>query len=81
MKVEVDDITYTIRFRYDDEHRWTTAKIDEWLGWSDCSSKDVYNKKVGRKIALARAMESAGFSKEIRTKIWNSLKEKGLRLE
>lgn len=80
MKIDVDGQTYNIRFQHDDRHEWTVAKIDDWIGLADCSPKDQYNKIVGRKVALSRAMESGDFSKEVRTKIWNALRERGMRL-
>ena len=63
----------------------TEAKI-EWgavcaHGTAKLHPKDLPVRAIGRKIALARAMLSAGFTREERTQIWAGLKEKGMRLE
>ena len=41
-------------------------------GHSECYVGDQFNKAIGRKIALTRAMQNPflGFSKATRTKIW-----------
>ena len=89
MKINVDEEIYNIAFQHDKDHKWTTAEIHEptdtgvdyvWVGVTECSPKDTYNKILGRKIALSRAMENADFPKEVRTKIWNALKERGMSL-
>ena len=41
---------------------------------------DLPEKKIGRKIALARALLMAGFDKRERTQIWKYLLEKGMRV-
>lgn len=40
-------------------------------GCSFCSLYDNFNKAVGRKISLSRALENNMFSKEDRKNIWN----------
>ena len=53
------------------------------IGTSICSMLDNFDRKKGRKIALARAL-SVGFpgydNKPMRTAIWKGLVEKGMKL-
>ena len=58
----------------------TTCKIFEscedaeetFTGWAECSTKDRYNKEVGRKVSLKRALWNAHFEYEERKKIWEA---------
>ncbi len=50
---------------YNLSHRKTTIQIrdlggNEFIGESKCSRKDHYNRKLGNKIALGRALKEAG---------------------
>jgi len=45
------------------------AKVNKKCG-------DVFNKKAGRKHALENALQTAGFTKEQRTAIWEKFLEK-----
>ena len=53
------------------------------IGTTICSEQDNFDRKKGRKIALARAL-SIGFpgydNKPLRTAIWKGLVEKGMKL-
>lgn len=40
-------------------------------GFASCSDKDNYSREKGRKVAMQRALMHAGFSKELRSEIWN----------
>ena len=48
-----------------------TASGVQHVGEAICSSKDNYNKEVGRKTSLTRALKEAGFSKKSRRDFWN----------
>lgn len=37
-----------------------------------CGDSDTYNKEIGRKIALTRAIRNANLPKELRTKFWET---------
>jgi hypothetical protein len=53
------------------------------IGTSLCSPKDNFDRKKGRKVALARALKSAFPSyddKPLRKSIWEGLRQKGMRL-
>lgn len=39
---------------------------------ANCSEKDNYNRKEGRRISMDRALRSADLSKEERTNIWEA---------
>lgn len=50
-------------------------------GVAECSVKDEFKKPVGRKVALLRAMQEAGLSRELRRQLWqNYLPKVGVRL-
>lgn len=40
------------------------------MGEAHCGQKDLYNKEIGRKISLKRALNSLSLHKEMRTRIW-----------
>jgi hypothetical protein len=40
------------------------------IGYAQCYAKDVFERKIGRKIALARALKGAGISRSERTLVW-----------
>ena len=44
---------------------------DIFVGVACQSPKDRYNRKIGQKLALTRALERSSFNKEERTEIWN----------
>lgn len=41
-----------------------------WIGISRCDARDSFQKHVGRKISLTRALESAKLDRETRQDIW-----------
>jgi hypothetical protein len=43
-------------------------------GVAACHPTDNFNKIVGRKLALSRALKNAGLGKAERTKVWESFK-------
>jgi hypothetical protein len=53
------------------------TKIDiDWytigIGCSQCHTVDEYDKGLGRRVALARALKAASLTREVRGKIWDS---------
>lgn len=40
------------------------------VGETLCSSNDTFEKAIGRKISLTRALHKGGFDREFRTKVW-----------
>jgi hypothetical protein len=65
---------YEVRFYYDVPVGTTTCKVTtktaEFLGVSLVSVHDQFNRIIGRKIALTRALVAAGVSKEERRQIF-----------
>jgi len=45
------------------------------VGVAFCSEKDTYQKHIGRRQALQRAMANAGYSRNVRTTIWKCYSE------
>lgn len=86
MKVQVNKDVFDVRFYYDTNHVHTRAILIDsnsgisYVGVTEKSEKDQYKKKIGRKIALLRAMREAGLEKDARTKIWFELQQKGMKL-
>jgi hypothetical protein len=39
-------------------------------GQALCSASDIFEKAIGRKVSLTRALKNAGFDRETRTAIW-----------
>lgn len=95
MKVTIDGVIYRIWFEHHpelqighgDQNATTIARIAEdvgdgaWSvsGWATCSPKDVFSRRVGRKVALARALKYGGFTQPQRTQVWKQLFEKGMK--
>ena len=40
------------------------------LGYANCSPRDNFSRRTGRKLALGRAMITHGISKPVRTELW-----------
>jgi hypothetical protein len=89
MKVDLKDKKLIIRFTYgvkDCSSRYTKCDIIELDGTRNADAivychpeKDKFQKKVGRKFALRRALAFYGFSREDRTVIWSQvLKQMGV---
>lgn len=43
-----------------------------------CSTQDIFDKSVGRKLSLARAL--ASFDRDFRTRVWEAYKQETSRL-
>lgn len=50
----------------------TSSDSEHIVGEARCSESDQYSRDIGRKLSLLRAMQSAGMSKSVRTKVWNA---------
>lgn len=48
-------------------------------GGARCSLKDVYSRAKGRKVALARALKYARFTKAQRQQVWQGLFAQGMK--
>ncbi len=87
MRVVTDDGTYRVMFKHERYgcSRATTCSLMKDVsvghgllrtrvsfGLAQCHTGDNYCKETGRKIALTRALASAGFSKPLRTQVWKA---------
>ena len=58
----------------------TDDSVQEYLtvayGQAHVHPKDAPCRRIGRKIALARALQGTGFDKTIRTQVWHQLMHK-----
>lgn len=95
MKIVIDGDPYRVWFEHHpelqrghgDQSVTTRAVIaaevenSSWSvsGWAMCSPKDVYSRRKGRKVALARALKIGGFTKPQRAQAWKQLFEKGMK--
>ena len=80
----------TLDFRHNLEEKITSCIITkkqrlfikdrEYVGIATCGKEDSFNRKIGRKLSLIRAIEKVTLTKEERSTIWNTLKEKGVKL-
>ena len=61
-----------------------TVGDKQTIGMSIVHRGDAYNKKIGRKLSLTRALSKTNeqeiLSKAERTNVWNVLREKGIKL-
>ena len=48
-------------------------------GFAQLHPNDHYNKKVGRKLALARALKNAGLTRDEKRQIWEGLFASGMK--
>jgi hypothetical protein len=86
MNLELFDGKYRVRFQHDTVDKWTTATLVKLAENKDqneivhvaeahCHWKDIFSRKTGRKIALARLLEwmsnnRFNLTREDRAKIW-----------
>ena len=76
MQITIEDRTYRVAFEHD-RHHWTTLCVIQEAGGRQlfstglaaCSPQDNFNRAVGRKIALSRAVQRA-FPREQRRAFW-----------
>jgi hypothetical protein len=80
------DVTYKVYWSYsivENEIRTIECSVDRWLGsnsnsvyqfvangYAYCKPKDQFNKDVGRKLSLAKAISK--FDKSTRTAFWKA---------
>jgi len=89
MKVTIQGKPYKVGFAYEPEKKLTYAFIEDlehsilFQNVAILGKKDQFNKKIGRKVALAKVLKShfGGYeNKSFRTELWNSLKNKGMKI-
>lgn len=54
-----------------------TVNNENFTGIAACVVGDNFNKEIGRKIALTRAVQKAGLPKEVRADIWIAYFDRG----
>lgn len=62
---------------------WTTTEGNQtwtYIGVAFVHPNDAPVRKVGRKIALARALQGSGLSRDERRQVWMGLLENGMRV-
>lgn len=90
MKVVTPDGHFNIYFTYDKDQWWTEATIEKLdsdvitrsIGLSSRSKKDTFNRIIGRKVALAKALRVMfpGFeNKKQRTAVYKALFDRGMK--
>ena len=78
----------TVDWRHNAKQNKTICAVTvgdkQTIGMSIVHRGDAYNKKIGRKLSLTRALaktnEEKILSKEERTVVWDVLNEKGIKL-
>lgn len=85
MKITVEGVSYRITFEHDRHHACTLCAIEKlregedkrWVqeilgaGVAACSPHDHFNRAIGRKISLARAIQAA-FMRDRRKVFWEA---------
>lgn len=56
-----------------------TVNTEQFDTVAACVSGDAFNKSVGRKIALAKALNEAQLPRPVRAKVWASYWERGAK--
>jgi hypothetical protein len=71
-------------FRHNTEQKVTACILtngeQEFVGYARCSESDSFDRKIGRKLALVRVLKDCNLNREERTKIWQTLRERGVKL-
>ena len=95
MKISMpnEDVQIDVRFRYDEglSGVWRTVacikmtiaeQTIEFIGEAIKSDLDQHCRRVGRKVALARAFQHPRFvnDKALKTAIWRGLQKRGMKL-
>ncbi len=81
-KVQIDEDKYEVTFRHfnrnncGNRHPGTDCYIKEgskpyWYGVTELHPRDTYNRNVGRKMSLARALKEGNFRKSDRILFWD----------
>jgi len=77
--VDINGNKYRVTFSHqtDSEGRYTQCFIKDndettvYEGVAECNPNDNYVKSKGRKIALARALQTMNLDREVRENVWN----------
>ena len=73
-----------VNFSHDVAHKFSSCTIvnkdKEVTGLSRCSDSDLYNKTIGRRVSLTRAIAKSNLNKVERTAIWRFLADKGVKM-
>ena len=81
MKITIDEREYDIHFRHtqDDQNNdticfLTDARTGFYIssGIANCSRRDRFNRAIGRKLSLGRAIQ-IGFPREKRAAVWAAI--------
>jgi len=82
-KIQVNE-NITVDWRHNVAKKQTTCAITvddrQVLGVSRVRTGDAYNKRIGRKLSLVRAIDLSGLDRENRTAIWQTVRNKGVKL-
>lgn len=74
----------TVDWRHNVANKQTICAITvndrQVQGVSRVRTGDAYNKKIGRKLSLVRAISLSGLDRENRTAIWQKARDKGVKL-
>jgi hypothetical protein len=77
MKVNIDNTDYWVSWEHYIPYQ-STCQITKQgfvivgIGNGICSPKDKFDKEIGRKVILARALSKSNFSKENRKQFWSA---------
>lgn len=78
------DHNVTVDFHHNLEEKKTACILtvfgEKFTSQAKCSKNDQYNRSVGRLLTLKRVLKSSSLTREGRTKVWQSMREKGVRL-
>jgi hypothetical protein len=82
VKVAIGDDVYNVTLWHDLEQHSTTCVITVEgdpvsVGFANAHPNDPFNKAVGRRLALARALESGNFSRDDRRAFWQAARSMG----
>lgn len=74
----------TLDFHHDLEKKETACILNvfdqKFIGTAKCGKKDVYDRRTGRKVSFLRVLAKSSLSKEGRTKVWQGLRERKVKL-
>jgi len=57
-----------------------TVNDREFIAVAKCGHDDQFNRVTGRKLTLSRVLKIADLNRDLRTIIWNTLKDKKVRI-
>lgn len=84
MNITIDNTEYYVHFEYNLDHTMCAfGEAEEkitWIGSAYKHPSDVYRKPLGRAKALNRACRLANLPRDLKKKIFTSLRQKGMKL-